>query len=410
MDLKVLKNIAYLGVTHSLNYILPLITLPYLVRILGVEKFGIVTFAHAVILVMLVIVDFGLNLVGAKEVAICRTNITAISVLMSNVLIIRLVLLLICFLILVAVVGSYLGIDELLLYVATYTYVIGFSLFPSWLFQGLGKVKLLAILTGMARIIYVALIFLMVDSASDYILVPLLNGFSYILVTITAYVVLVRFSDIKLIFPGIKNVWKFAISGLPVFGSNILTTTYTLFTTILLGLIAGPIQVGIYSSAEKIAKSIQNLMQPIFTVCFPESAKKLNENKREASDFLKKLYITVFGIGLLLSCLLFSNSEIIVAVFLGEQYAQSIEVLKWLALLPLVGGMNNVFGIQTLIAGGFKAAHIKIISFASVVFIPISLFLIHLYGALGAAKSLVFIELLLPSAFLVVILKKRIVW
>ena len=83
-----LKNISYLGVVQGLNYILPLITLPYLVRVIGVEKFGVISLATAVISFFLVITDYGFNYTATREVALNKNNNEELVNIFSSVMIV----------------------------------------------------------------------------------------------------------------------------------------------------------------------------------------------------------------------------------------------------------------------------------------------------------------------------------
>ncbi|MGB0788764.1 MAG: oligosaccharide flippase family protein, partial [Marinirhabdus sp.] len=176
-------NYVSLLFVQAANFILPLITLPYLVRTLGTEKFGIVMIAQALGVFLTVIVDFGFNISGTREVSLLRGKKNELSQFYFNVLSIKILLLLFTALLLVVLIVSFQRFrTEAAVYLLSFLMVIGQAIFPAWFFQGIEKMRTVTIINVVAKLVFTISIFVVVVQPSDYYLVPLCHGGGFILV------------------------------------------------------------------------------------------------------------------------------------------------------------------------------------------------------------------------------------
>lgn len=134
----VFKNYLYLLMIQGANFILPLITIPYLVRTIGTNKFGIVMVAQSLALFLTIVTDFGFNISATREVAMIKNNKESLSQFFFNVIFIKTILLICSFLVLLSLTIFVEKFNqESLVYLLSFGVVFGQVLFPSWFFQGI---------------------------------------------------------------------------------------------------------------------------------------------------------------------------------------------------------------------------------------------------------------------------------
>ena len=394
---RLLSNFFSLSVLQGANYILPLITLPYLVRVLGVEYFGLLAFATATVTYFNIITDYGFNLTGTREISIHRNDKDKVTEIFSSIMTIKFLLMFLSFILLSILILSFKKFsNDWVVYFLSFGTVIGQVLFPVWFFQGMERMKYITYLNILAKSIFTVSIFIFVQEKNDFWIVPLLTSIGFIIAGFWSLILVRKEFNIFFKWQNKDRILFYAIDGWQMFLINITTSIYTISNIFLLGIIGNNMLVGYYSAAEKLIKPIQYLMQPIFQTTYPYISNKMQQSKENTIIFLKKLYSFTFIFTLILSCFVFFYSQEIIFLFYGEEYKNSVLVLKILSFLPLVGNMNNAFGIQTLQNMGLQRVHLKIIRFSTILFIVVAIVLVPTYHHIGSAISLIFVEALIP--------------
>src|SRR5215212_3965177 len=165
------ENMVSLFVLQGVNYLLPLITLPYLVRVLGPEGFGLVAFAQAFLQYFVVLTDYGFNLTATREIAVNRDDAREVSKIFSTVMLIKLGLMLLSLIVVSAVVFTVPRFHEdWPVYFVTFPLVVGQTLFPVWFFQGMERMKYITGVNVFSRVVAVVCIFAVVRDQSDFLL------------------------------------------------------------------------------------------------------------------------------------------------------------------------------------------------------------------------------------------------
>lgn len=345
-----LSNIGSLSVVQFINYLIPLITLPYVVRVLGPANYGIISFALAIINYFIIITDYGFNLTAVREVSVNRNNTAFLSKTFFSVLYSKLILLLlsgIFFLTIILFISSLK--NYLTLIIILYLFVLGNIFYVQWFYQGLEKTKLLALINLVPKSIGVVLIFVFVKCSSDLILYALIISFVQLLVGMLSFYYGFKLAKISITTVNLSDIFNQLKVGWKLFLSTLSINFYTTTNIIILGALTNETLVGIYSAADKIRYAIQGLLNPISQSVFPRMNYLYNHSSESFLIFKKKLIkfqiIPMFSISLFA----FIFAKEIVMIILGEQYVETVLILKILSWLPFIISVSNIYGIQFLL-------------------------------------------------------------
>lgn len=368
--------------------------MPYLVRVLGPEKFGLIAFAQAFIAYFALLTDYGFNLSATRIVSINRDNKNKISEIFCSVVIIKMVFMAINFLILCILVFSFRKFrDEWLLYLLTFSMIFGNVLFPIWFFQGMERMKQIALLNIIAKIIFTASVFIFIRSQRDYIYLPVINSLGFITAgTISLWIVIARIR-IKIKIPSVKELKYQLKEGWHVFISTLAISLYTVSNTFILGLFTNNTIVGYYSAGEKIVRAAQGLIGPLSQTIYPYISKLASESREAALEFVRKVVKLVGGATLGISIMLLIFAHQISDIVLGIQFKESILVIQILSFLPFIIGLSNIFGIQVMLNFGLKQVFTRILIAASLINILMALILVVPFQHIGISFSVLITEI-----------------
>jgi polysaccharide transporter, PST family len=403
------KNFTSLSILQITIYLFPLITLPYLVRVLGPERYGLVNFAAAFAAYFTIITDYGFNLSATQEISVNRDNPKRISEIFSSVFTLKMLFFILSTLFFCAVVFiAPLFREHLLLFFVTFLSVLGTALFPLWFYQGIEKMNYILIITVSVRLIVTVLIFVIVKNENDFIKLAGLNTSAQFVIGFIGLMVALNKLQIKFILPT-KSQLKLQIqNGWNLFLSTVWINLYTTSNVFILGLFAPANIVGYYAAADKVRMAFQGILSPMSQSVFPYVNKLLSESYERFISFNKKLFKIALTVGAIISMLLFLFAEPIVNILLGHEYQSSILVLKIIAWLPIVIFLSNVLGIQTMLPLNKQKSFSLILFFAAMINLMVSFILVPQYFEIGSAVSVLITETFVTIGFFVSV-KKNII-
>lgn len=406
---RIIDNIISLFSLQGFNYILPLITFPYLTRVLGPDKYGLVAFALAFIGYFQILTDYGFNLSATREIAINRADEKKVSKIFSSVMTTKVILLLLSFLIMTGIVFN---LDkfksEWILYFFTFGLVIGNLLLPTWFFQGMEKMRYISVLNIGISLIFTVSVFIFVQSASDYLYVPLINSIGTIIIGIYSLSLLRREFNIKFIRPTQEDIIHQMKDGWHVFISSVAISLYTISGTFILGFFASNTIIGYFSVADRIIKMFSGLLNPVSQSIYPYISSLALKSQEDALNFIKKITFIIGSFSFVISVIIFFFAGFILFILAGTHFNESVTLLRIMAFLPFIIALSYVFGIQTMLTFNYKNAYSWIYIIAGVTNIILVLLLAPLYTAIGISVAVVITEIFVTIAMYLFLRKKGI--
>lgn len=392
------------------NFLLPLVTLPYIVRVIGPEYFGLVNFAQAFVVYFALVVNYGFDYSATREIAIKRGKNDEIAGIVSAVLTAKFLLLAVSTVVYGLLVFSIPRFqDDLLLYVYTYLLVVGAAVFPTWLFQGMEKLTRTAIFNFIIKAAFTASIFIFIRQEGHYLYIPLINGVGHTVVGVIALFYGLRYFRIRISLPSKDTLLAALKKGWTLFTSTVVINLYTTSNVFILGLLTANIHVGYFTAASKIIIVIQGLLlMPMNQTLFPHIGNALHRSFENGIEKLKRLTFLVGGITFLASVFVFVAAKPIVFIIFGSEFGDAVVALRMMAFLPFIIGLSNVFAIQGLLNLKMDKVFLMITGSGAVLSIALNLILVPRFYELGTSVSWLSTEIFITIASFYVLFRKGI--
>lgn len=377
----VFTNILSLGFLQIAGYVFPLLTMPYLARVLGVSYIGKIAFASAIIIYFQTLVDYGFNFTATRDVAKRRDDIEAVSKIYSSVLYCKILLLILAFTILASLVAFVPKMqEEADILFATFLLLPGYIIFPEWLFQGLEKMKFITVLNILSKFIFTIAVFVFIQTKNDYLLQPLLTACGYVSAGIIAMWIIRYKLGVRLIPVRKCNLRQTLKGSTDVFLNQLVPNLYNSFSVMLLGFFCGPMANGIFEAGNRLISIADRLLIVVSRAFFPFLARNADKHNKYA--------LWHFSLFFACALVLFLFSEYFIKFLFSTEFLDAVWVLRILALSLLGMGMANIYGTNYLIVTG-KDKVMRNINFRNALFgFVLSFPLIYFYGYIGAALTI----------------------
>ena len=386
----VFKNYIYLLMIQGANFILPLITIPYLVRTLGINKFGIVMVAQSFAILLTIITEFGLDMSATRQVALIKNDKKKVSQYFFDVFFLKMFLVIIAFIILAFCIFY---VDkfsrEYLVYFFSFGMVFGQALFPAFFFRGIEEMRIVTIINVLAKVIFTISVFIIIKTPGDYHYVPILNGLGFILSGCLGFILSLKYvSFMKPIFNEAISIAKESFS---LFLSNLAVSFYTKINTLIVGIFISDSVAGVYSSMEKLVVATKSIYIPLYQALFPNIVVK---DKITIVSIINKMKYYMGALGAIISLLIFLFAvDILNLIYNDDMITSYYVIFQILGLIGFLSSLNMLF--VSLFFPAVKAFNqrLKILSMGGIFNIILVITLVQYYSIYGVAISATISEL-----------------
>ena len=405
MNRKFWQNVSSLYSVHILNYVVPMLTLPYLARMLGASNWGALALADAYAAYVSLLVEYCFGLSASREIARVQEDREARSRHLAGVLLAQVLLATIAFLatfVIANFVPMFAPYRPLLPW--SYVLAVARAVMPAWYFQGLERMGIVAIPNIIINLVATAGIFLLVHGPKDTWIPLALRAGAAVLGSVVAFYFAYR--EVPFIRPKISYARLALREGGSLFLFKSAVSLFTTANVLILGFFAPAMVVGWYAGAEKIARAAINGIQPLSQSFYPRLSHQLETDPKQAAATLRFSARITIGLGLLVGVLLFVFAPLLIRLALGKGFAQAVPVLRTLAFLAPLAATTNVFGIQWMLALRLDALFTRIVLGAGVLNVILAILLAPRFQHMGMAISVVIADIFVASVTLIILKKK----
>ena len=397
------KNIGFLGVSQAANYLLPLATLPYITRIVGPVNYGRIEFATVTVLFFSALVTYGFTFTATRKIAELKDDFRRISVVYSVVMQAKLLLLIIStflFVVLLTVVPEYHAEWKIMLF--AFPFVIGWGLYPDFLFQGRQDLGIVAGLNFGIKFLAALLIFTLLREEADFYLVCGINSFAQISASLVSLVYAhKRYKELRWHKVAMRLIRAYLKSGFYIFCSHFFTRVSTFGIIIFLAFLLPDKDLGLFSAAMKLIVVGQSfLFTPIGGALFPYLAKLAKEDLASFYRERRKFAFLMLLVTSLASAVIMIWPSFFVKLVFGEEYLSVAPILRLMAPVFILTAISHFAMKQGLMVLKVDSYNLWVVLIGGVGSILLNWFLIDYSGLRGAAWAKLIVEALMAASAL----------
>ena len=380
---RLVENMLILSGLHVFTYIFPLITIPFLARVLGPTGWGVLAFYQAFGAIAVQVMEYGFDWSATREIARNQDSAERRGEVLSGVVVAKCVLAIAC---VVGALIAYAALPQLrrepALVPATLFWAIGQAANLNWYFQGMERMRFIAGLSFVGKAVATASIFVVVDAPADGWKVLALNGIAAWLVAGVALVAAARGGWKRPSFASVRGTLK---QGWTFFVFQGAASIYTLGNAFILGLFAAPRVVGFYAAAEKVIRLITSFINPVVRALYPRVGNLVMTSQERAAVLVRRSTIAGALASVAVGAVTFVAAPAIVGVAMGSGFEEAVPLLRIMSLLPVAVIPGFMLGSQWMLPLGYERPYVRIVLRAGAFNLALALLLAPTFAATGMA-------------------------
>lgn len=405
---KLLGNIASLGIVQIANYVFPFITIPIVSRILGPEKIGLVNYFISFSLYFVFLVAYSFDVTGVRRAVRFNNNQKELNLLFSKIFTAQLLLFGLALLLFGACL---LFIDKFKSnwQIATISFALclQFLFSQNWIFQTKQELKFVALFNFIGKFFLMVAVLLFIHQQSDYFYYSVILNVIPIITALLSFIIAVKKFKLNFVKVSLNEVISLMKEDKMVFLSGVVIVLYTSTSTVLLGFFQNNVEVGYYTSAQKlveISKSI--VVTPLSQALFPIIGTAMAKGSNKGLELVKNILPLFTAITLIIFIGMAVLGPYVVVWFFGKEFQSSVLLLEILNF-GLVAVFFGVFiGAIVMTNLNMDMEYFKISGIAAIFSLLLNLLFVKKYGAVATATIWSVTEIAI-SFFQIYILRKK---
>lgn len=392
MQKDIRKNYLYNVIYQILNVVIPLVTAPYLARVLGAEKTGVYAYTYSIAYYFMMFAMLGVNNYGNRTCAMLRENRTSLSKAFSEIYVMQILCSIIC-------TACYLGFilmwrsDYFSISLIMTGFVVSAGFDINWFFFGLEEFKVTTLRSIIVRLIITVCIFAFVKNQSDLYLYAIIMSFGTLASQIIVWPYLRKFIDFCKV--SIRDVRRHIFPNLVLFIPVIAISLYKTMDKIMLGGMSSMEQTGYYEYTEKIMNIPLGFINALGVVMLPRMSNLAAKNDiREAREMLRDSFLFISFLSIAMAFGISAISSEFVPLFFGQEFLPVIKLLKWIAPTMVFFSFANVIRTQYLLPNKKDKSYIISVFTGAGVNLIVNYLLIPHFGAFGAVLGTLAAEMI----------------
>ncbi len=394
---KLFSNFISLSIVQGINFLIPLLVTPYVISKVGIDGIGVIAIAQTVMIYLSTITDYGFNVSATKEITQNKNDRLKTSKIFFTVMVSKLIITAFLFVVLLAIAFFIPALQQhFILYVLGFTFVIGQCLSVNWFFLGIEKMHFITIGSLFSRLIFVVLLFVFIQKSDDDIFFLFFLGIGNMIAATASIFIAIILLKLKYIQPLWVDIIAEFKKGWQVTVSILSLNTYLFSGIFILRFFTNDLMVGYYSIAVRIFFAARQVLAVFSEAMYPHICQVILKGKEAGKAFFKQVYLP-FLIATFLGCIiLFIFSPQVVYIFIKEESALPVLLLRMLSFVPVIVCLN-IPAYQLLLVCDKKKSYLRIFGFATIINIAANIFLANEWGATGTVLSIIITELFITA-------------
>ena len=384
------KNFSYNVMYQLLVLIMPLITAPYISRVIGAEGQGIFSYTYSIAQYFVLFAMLGLTNYGNRTIAKNRENKEKLSKEFCSIYVLQILtslIIIFCYIIyIVFFVNQYKIYATIQL-----IYVISAIFDISWFFFGMEKFKITVTRNAIIKILSVCSIFILVKEQNDLWKYCLIMVMATLISQLSLWPFLKK--EVNFIRPKWKEIKSHIIPNITLFIPVIAVSIYKIMDKIMLGIMSSMENVGYFENAEKIINVPLSFITALGTVMLPRISNLIAKGENEQiNKYINKSMEFVIFLSIPLALGLIAVGDTFAPIFFGDEFITTGYIIQYLAITIVFISWANVIRTQYLIPNEMDRPYIQSVFLGAIINIIINVILIPKMGAIGAAIGTIFAE------------------